>query len=302
MLLPRFPQAALLSLLLVAGCSSSGSGNEAGELFIESCSLGCNNGETGDQVFCAIINTFQNQEVSVVFSEPIDMSTVTPTTFRVVKVSNGTSPLGTYLQDPNNPRRVIFRPDLSFDELGNPLFGFEPDTAYAVNIPGANQGDSPPFIQGSNGKANSTRLQCTILTDQGIVDLVPGPPQVDLRVDVVTEYDDDDNPIDFELNVPADGATDVFRLSEIRFDFLDVMNPATLVNPSTSQAPFIQVAVDSDGQLGTEDDRLTVVGSYEVSLDLALLPHAGRLHAARRLPVGGVTPTPCSSRRGVSRS
>jgi len=271
MLLPRFQKAALLPLAFAAGCSSSGNSGAGDVMYIESCSLGCNNGEAGDQIFCTLINTYQNQEVSVVFSESVDMSTVTPTTFRVVKVSNGTSPLGTYLQDPNNPRRVIFRPDLSFDELGNPLFGFEPDTAYAINIPGANQGDAPPFIRAANGKLNSTRLQCTILTDQGIVDLVPGAPQLELSVDVVTAYDADENPIEFEFDVPADGATNVFRFSDIRFKFLDIMNPATLVNPSTGQAPFIRVAIDSDGQLGTEDDRLTVVGEFEVSLELSLL-------------------------------
>ena len=91
--------AGLLSILglqfSLSGCSHGSGDNEAGQfggdMHVVSCSLGCTNGNGGEQVFCSIINTFQNQEISVSFSEPIDLFSVNSSSFRVVNVANGTS-------------------------------------------------------------------------------------------------------------------------------------------------------------------------------------------------------------------
>jgi len=153
--------ALVLGALLGAALSSCSSGNEAGEfggdLFVTSCSLGCTNGQGGQQVFCSIVNTFRNQEIAVEFTEPIDIFSVNASSFRVVDIENGTSPDGEFFQDPVSPRRLIFRPALTFDNLGNPVYGFEPNRAYQITIPGQDQGDNPPFVTSVSGRVNRSR-------------------------------------------------------------------------------------------------------------------------------------------------
>ncbi len=262
--------AGLLAAVVLGACSSSEGGN-LGTMFVDSCSLGCTNGRGGEQVFCSIVNTYQNQEVSILFSEDVDLSSVSASSFRVVNVANGTTPVGTFLIDPFTPKRLIFRPDLTFDLLGNPEFGLEPDTSYQITLPGEAQGDTPPFIQSVGGRNNQSRVDCTILTDQGIVDPVPGDPQLEVTVDVVTAYDADRNPVEFDFDVAASGAVDVFRKSDIVFTFHDIMNVATLLNPSTGASTFITIMVDPDGQLGTVEDRVPVTGTFFFNLDLERL-------------------------------
>jgi hypothetical protein len=227
-----------LPALLTTACSTS-SGSNQGVLYIESCNLGCTNGVDGVQVFCQIVNTYQNQEISIVFSQAVDLSSVNASSFRVVNVGNGTSPVGTFVVDSSNPRKLVFRPDLTFDEVGNPEFGLAPDTAYQVTVPGVRQGDSGPFITSLGGRPNQSRLQCTILTDQGLIDPVPGPPSVSVRVLSADVYacDEDDTPLDLlaplaALGAPADGSVNVCSKSPIVMTFRDVMNVATLLNPT----------------------------------------------------------------------
>lgn len=237
-------------------------------MFVETCSLGCSSGQGGSQVFCSIVNTSQNQEIAVLFSNPVDPLSVNASSFRVVKVATGTTPLGTFVIDALNPRRLIFRPDLSFGPSGIPEFGLEANTAYQITIPGESQGDNPPFITSTAGRPNQSRLQCTILTDQPPVDPVPGPPTVELSVTVVTATDSMGNPIAFQSGVALDGANDVWRFSLIEFLFHDIMNPATLLNPSTGQSSTIFVQVDGDDDLATVDDRSPVAGRFEVDVDI----------------------------------
>ncbi len=239
-------------------------------MYVVSCSLGCTNGLGGDQVFCSIVNTFQNQELSILFSEPIDLFSVNTSSFRVVNVANGTSPSGQFFLDPLDPRRLIFRPSLSFDQNGNPIFGFEENTSYQITLPGTSQGDSPPYIQSQGGKPNLSRMECTILTSEGIIDPVPGAPSAEVRVTVVTSYDANGNPNGFQNDVlaPKDPElTNVFRSTQIEMRFNDIMNVATLVNPSTGEAPFIQIEIDDDGSLATLSDRTEVDGIYTFSVD-----------------------------------
>ena len=139
----------LLTFPLLAACSVGGE-NEAGvfggQMHVVSCSLGCTSGQGGQQVFCSVINVFQNQEIAVFFAEPVDLFSVNTSSFRVVNVANGTSPTGQFLLDPTNARRLIWRPSLTFDQLGNPQFGLLPNTSYQVTIPGASalkSGTSP---------------------------------------------------------------------------------------------------------------------------------------------------------------
>ena len=272
----RLLAAAALSLLLpLSSCSGSsdsgtGSSDSGGDMFVVSCSLGCTNGLGGDQVFCSIVNTFQNQELSILFSEPIDLFTVNTSSFRVVNVANGTSPSGQFFLDPLEPRRLIFRPSLSFDDNGNPIFGFQENTSYQITIPGTAQGDGPPFIQSQGGRSNLGRMQCTILTSEGIIDPVPGAPSVKILVSRVVSYDGDGNPDEIEHDVIATKdpeLVDIYRDTTIQFSFNDIMNVATLLNPSSGQSPFILVEIDDDGTLATLNDRVAVDGTYLFSVD-----------------------------------
>ncbi|MFT5199269.1 MAG: hypothetical protein ACI87O_001935, partial [Planctomycetota bacterium] len=221
------------------------------------------------------------------FTEPVDIGTVSASSFRVVNVDNGTTPVGEYFLDPVNPNRVVYRPALTFDLNGNPSFGFNPNTAYGITIPGELQGDTGPFIRGLTGRVNQSRMQCTILTTDQVTDPVPGDPVVEIFVDYVTEYTGGvpteinrvANNFGFFDNFGTDGLADnqindgnevidVLRTGTVYMLFKDVMNPATLANPVTQTAPFVTIRTDPDGDLADATDRLPpVAGFYRVSVD-----------------------------------
>ncbi len=241
---------------LLGACKKSDSG-ASGAMFIESCTLNCSsNGATGGQVSCGVINTFQNQEIGVLFSKPVDLLSVNNQSFNITDAANGTVPAGTYLIDPFNPRRVIFRPSLTFDASGNPVFGFKAGSSYRIVLSGTQQGDSAPFVESSGGSENGTRLDCTITTDQGISDPVAGPPRVDVFVNTIAG-----------LAQPANGATGVLLDSRITMVFNDLMAIGTLVIPGTGQSPFITVKLDPDGNIANTSDQVLLGGSYTFHLD-----------------------------------
>ena len=276
--LAPFSQATLALVAVLAavvpsgGCSpaSSTSTNLPQPMHVLSCSLGCSDGTGGVLVGCSIINTFRNQEISVLFSADIDLFSVNASSFRVLDISNGTSPPGEFSIDPFNSRRLIFRPALNFDSNGNPQFGFGAFTSYLVTIPGQAQGDPPPYITSTSGRVNQSRLQCTIETSNEILDPVPGPPSVQIFTDVLLGYDGLNNPILAKDQLVNGGTllTDVWpgtnaKLPTIRFVFDDIMNLASVVNPQTGTSPFIYVEVDNNGDLASSDDRVTHDGTFE---------------------------------------
>ncbi|MBK7878172.1 MAG: Ig-like domain-containing protein [Planctomycetes bacterium] len=276
--------------LLLTGCSgggsSSGSGAGGGTMFIQTCSLGCSSGTAGSQVSCSIVSTSVNNELSIYFSEPVNPNSITSTTLQLIDVNSGQVPVGTRFVDPNNPRRVVFRPLITFDATGSPTFGFEANKTYRITIPGQAQGDSAPFITSLAGKANRSRMQCDIQTNQGVIDLVPGAPVATVEVDLAVTGTVDPN--DRIEDQPADGATDVWRSSTIRIIFNDVMNPVTLLNQITHQATFITTKIDPDGNLGTTADQVPFPGSYDLQLDLDNLRTILTFTAPTGLPSGGI--------------
>ncbi len=154
-----------LVLVLVAG---AGAPAPAGEMFIESCNLGCSNGSGGQEVTCDVFHIYASQEIRVRFSKPVDLGSVDSSSFRIVDVTNGIVAVGTFLLDEVDSRTLIFRPDLHFDGAGNPVWGFESNSPYQILIPGEAQGDSAPLIQSTDGFANQSRMSCTVLTDLGV--------------------------------------------------------------------------------------------------------------------------------------
>ena len=277
------------SLALLAACGNDGGGGGGGggggSLFVQSCSLGCSSGQGGAQVSCAIVNTFQNQELSLLFSEPVAIGSVTTSSFRIVDVVTGQVPNGTFLLDPTNPRRVIFRPALIFTVGGAVEFGFDMGASYQVFLPGTAQGDPPPFVESTSGAENRSRLLCSITTDQGVADSVPGPPQVAAFVDVV------DVGGAVLPDQPADGTVNVSLGTDITFTFNDLMDIGSLIQPGTGTSPSISVVVDGDGDPITTGDQVGVAGTYTFDVDLAQLTTTVVFHPSAGLPSAG-TGTP----------
>jgi len=268
---------------ILSSCSGGGSGG--GGMFVQSCTLGCSNGEGGSQVSCGIVNTYQNQDISVSFSQPVSaLSLSVNNSMQVIDTVTGAIPPGTRLVDPNNPYRAIFRPKLAFDSQGNPSFGFGDDSSYQIRIPGTAQGDAGPYIESDQGQLNQSRMLCTITTDQGLIDPVPGAPSVDILVTVngVPNPVNVDDPTaclasDPNCNFPQPAGTvipteggrliDVATSSQIRMIFNDLMNIGTIVLPSTGQAPFITVKTDADGDPSTTADQVALGGTYQFQID-----------------------------------
>ena len=283
-------RAGLTALAATALLSACGGGSDGGGVFeITACApLGCST-PGGVQVACGVTDIAVNQELRITFSRPVDLSSVNSSTFRVLD-GLGVTPPGEFLLDQNDPSVLIYRPELTFDSSGNPVFGLTSNESYEITIPGVQNGDSGPFIRSANGSENQRRMRCTVSSSLPVLDLNPGAPVADVRVNVVTGYDADDNPSTFETGVIAGGATNVFRLSPIVFRFTDVMNPGTLVNPVTGQSDFIEIIVDGDGSTGTTNDQVPVEGSFVLNIDSQSLSTEVTFFPSLGYPSAGADP------------
>ncbi len=276
----RIARAPWLSGLVLLFCGCSSGGDEGGaSFFVETCSLGCSNGQGGSQVGCGVANTFENADVGLLFSDPVDLASVDKQSFQVFDVSTAVVPAGTFLLDSTNPRRLIFRPKLSFDQSGSPVFGFEQNGVYTIRLNGTSQKDQGPFVQSQSGRENEARVLCTITTDQGIIDPKPGKPDVALFVDTTSAN-----------HVPANGATNVKTSSKIFVEFDELMTIGTILVPATGQPPFITLEFDSDGLLSTTFDRSPLIGSFTYSIDQSQQTTLAIFTPLGGLPSGGSNP------------
>ncbi|WP_145200857.1 hypothetical protein [Planctomycetes bacterium Poly30] len=264
----------------LSGCTGAAGTEFSGDLFIESCSLACTDGASGAAVSCSIVDVTENQEISVLFSEPIDPATVNASSLQVIDVDNGTTPDGLRFVDPLNPNRVIFRPTVSFETGVN--FSFLRNRSYEILIPGVAQGDAGPYIRSIVGRPNQSRLLCTVDTSQGVSDTVPGDPSVEVFVDTLTLdtsgnpiLDGNGNPVLTRKQLGADFATKVENIalnSNVYFEFNELMNLPTVANNQFMTSPFIAVELDGDGNLATAgSDRSRIEGNYTVTVDQELL-------------------------------
>lgn len=262
----RIAAAAALGALAACGGSSSSTpgGVDAGpigsssSLTIVACSLGCSPDTSGAPIGCAISEVFVNQVIAVEFDKPIDPDSLSPLSFRVVS-ETGSTPLGEYVVDPTNPRRAQFRPLVTFGSDGFPQFGFNPSLSYKVEIPAS---DGPGaigfFVTGLGGEPNGTPLSCTVTPSLAVQDLAPGAPEVAVTIEELSVggavYNGFDQP---------DGVAPAARL---RFEFDDVMNPATLANAVTKQSDFIEVRLDLDGDLTDAADQIAIPGTFDLEI------------------------------------
>ena len=160
------------ALLQLSSCFG-GSSSSSQAMEIQACSLGCSSAFIGGQFSCGITDIAVNQEIRVVFSSPIDLGSVSNDTFQVVETTTGVTPPASFRLDPNDPRVVIYRPNLSFDSGGNPVFGLTEGGSYRIRIPGSEE-DPGPYIRSQDGRSNATRMSCFVLASQGVSDAKPG--------------------------------------------------------------------------------------------------------------------------------
>lgn len=276
--------AALAFLLPACSSGDSASGPNGNAMFILTCSLGCPSGAGGQEVHCTPISIAPNQEFVVTFSQTVDPNSVTSETFNIIDTFSGATPLGTRLVDPVDPRRVIFRPAITFDSQGNPTFGFSPGASYSIVIKGTEQDPTGPYIRSTTGKSNASRMSCQMATSTSPVDYVPGAPSVEVQVDLAHAPNDDPA---LWADQPADGAVDVWSQSTIRLVFDDIMNPVTLANQATHQATFVTIKVDVDGDLSTTIDQVSLSGIYVVTIDLANLRTVLTFTSSSGMPSSG---------------
>ncbi len=273
--------------LFLASCSSGSDGPNSEDIpgsstmTIQSCVLGCNGPATGP-LSCAINEVFVNQDIWVEFTNPVDLTSVTNSTFQIVENSTGIAPSGSFLIDPNNSRRVIFRPNLTFDASGNPNFGLNAASVYRITIPGVLGGGQGPFIENLNNSPNQVVLDCFVGSGLGIFDAVPGAPTVETFIDVR-----DETGAVVEV-LPMAGAESVPINSSLRFEFNDLMNPAALVNPSTNTSNTLRVLLDLDGDPTGFEDQVELPGTYELILDENINRTIVQYFPSGNLPTSGL--------------
>jgi hypothetical protein len=254
---------------------------------IVGCSLQCNDsaGSPGAQVSCGVTNVAVNQEIRITFTNPIDPNTVTNNSFQLTESGTGKTPSGGFDVDPLDPRILIYRPQLTFDSAGLPIFGLTENQTYLFKVPGTVLDRLGPYIRSVDGAANTSRLLCTLVATEGVRDANPGRPRAGI---FVLRKDNDGDPSDGDfvrtgedengIPIPGEtvgdprffnavGATHVHRDSPVRFLFDDVMNPATLANPVSGVSDFIRAFVDADGDPTDRSDQVPMLGAFQVTID-----------------------------------
>ena len=299
MTIPRFAATSILVAICLVSRSLAGQRHPLpqsldaqrarGTFEIVSCSLGCAAGVSG--ISCSIKQVHVNEVLRLTFNRPIDPGSVNNNSFRLID-STGRTPAGSFSLDRLDPRTLVYRPQLTFDSAGNPMFGLEFGRVYLLSVPGTNVDPLGPYITSEDGLPNRLRMQCSLVASLGVADAAPGRPAAKLSVRVVTERDPVTGaPIAF-ASVPAEGAVDVWRQSPIEIDFADLMNPATLAHPVTGQSSFIRVHFDPDGDLQDPSDQVPVAGSFALALDQERITTRAHFQAQGGLPASGVQRVP----------
>lgn len=271
-----FPLAATAAAFALLSCSSGGgSSGGSGGFRIVSCSLGCTSRGSCSQNQVAL-----NQEIKLRFSDQVDPGTVNKFSFSVIDASTGQEPTAIYAVSDSE---VLFRPQITFNSNGNPVFGLTAGRNYLLNVYSSNSSSTGELIRSRSGKANSLALSCQISASQGVIDPVPGQP----TVEAFLEQQPASAP--GTLN-PLNGAVDVPVGSNVVLTFDDLMNPATLVNPVTGTSNFLQLVVDLDGNLQTANDQRVVPSRFSIALDQVALRTIVRIDPNPLLPGPGNDP------------
>ena len=140
------PGAALLSLFLF---SCGGSGGGSGSLKIVSCTLGCaGSGPGGDgQVSCGIADVYVNGELRVTFSQPIDPDSLSSFSMQITELGTGKNPTAKRFVSSSDPNTIVYRPSLTFDSSGGPVFGLAADKTYTLKLPGKVEDPGAKYVR-----------------------------------------------------------------------------------------------------------------------------------------------------------
>ena len=265
----------LLGLLLVVPASGAGPAQRSrqapgmaalGPTFeIVSCSLGCASSQS--QISCATTAIHENEELRVTFNQPVDPASVSNNSFQMTETGTGRTPPASFALDPLDPNTIVYRPQLTFDSAGNPLFGLIPGRTYLLKLPGTTLDPLGPYVTSIDGVPNRTRMLCTLVASLGVQDVVPGRPLAKIYVRVVVERDPVTGQPTRFARVPAEGATEVWRRGPVEILFADLMNPATVANPVTGTSTAIRFFFDPDGNVMDRSDQVPVPGTFTLTLD-----------------------------------
>lgn len=257
---------------------------------IVECSLGCVPGPAG--FVCAETEIHVNETIRITFNQPVALASVSPNSFQVVDLSTGATPPAAFSLDPRDPSTLVWRPQLSFDSEGNPVFGLVDDHVYLLKLPGVLQDPLGPYVSSLDGAPNQIRLQCTVVASLGLEDAVPGRPSSKLTVVAVIERDPvTGEPLEL-ATVPAAGAVDVWLQSPLEIGFGDLMNPATLLNPVTGQSHTIRVWLDPDGNLLDVSDQVPILGAFTLQIEQDRPATLVRFQPTGAWPPSGTTRRP----------
>lgn len=227
-ILTAFPAILALTLGSCLG-GSGGSSTVSGAFGLTVCSLGC-----GGTSFA--ISTWQaNKDIVFTFNQEVDPASVNFSSISLTSVSDGSSPLGSFLVD---GARVTFRPAL-LETSGGLTFGFTDGFTYRVEIPSS----GPNVIHSRTGRPNSNFLRGTI-TIQGIADLVPGPPTI----------------VSYDPNTEDPPVNSSFPITIV---FGDILRTSQLADPLTGASALVTVAV-ADSESGGSSE---IPGLFVASLD-----------------------------------
>lgn len=256
-----------------------------GTFEIVSCSLGCVPGTSG--ITCGTTEIHANEELRVTFNQPVALTSLSNASFQMIEVGTGRTPPATLTLDPQDASTLVYRPQMTFDSAGNPLFGLMDGRVYFLKLPGTDLDPLGPYVTSLGGLPNRTRLQCTLVASLGVVDVVPGRPVVKLTVQVVLERDPVTGEPTRVATVPAEGATEVYRQGPLDMLFADVMNPASIANPVTGQSSFIHVRFDPDGNVQNVSDQVPVPGLFTLTIDTLRSSTRVVFRATGGLPASG---------------
>ena len=262
---PRFGALIVLAVALGAAALARVQGEnvaraaagEADRFRIVSCSLGCSS--PGNQVTCSTVNVHVNPELRIDFSQAIDWTSLGAPAFQVFAVGTGSSPSASLLLDPKDAQTLIWRPQVTFDIQGNPIFGLSQGSSYQLIIPGALVDPLGPYITSVHGLPVENRMQCTLSATLGIRDYVPGPPLATITVDVVIPSDPGTTLLE---PAAAEGARNVSLATDIELAFDDVMYLGTLITPATGSSSSVVI--------GRAPDPVAdpIAGQFSFSIDL----------------------------------
>ncbi|MBK9385501.1 MAG: hypothetical protein IPN34_11890 [Planctomycetes bacterium] len=270
-----FPLAASAAAFALIGCDSGGGSGGTSGFRVISCSLGCTSRGTCSQNQVAL-----NQEIKLRFNDQVDPGSVNKFSFSVIDASTGQEPTAIYAVTDSE---VLFRPQITFNSNGNPVFGLSSGRDYLLNVYSSGSSSTGELIRSRSGKANSLALSCRITASQGVIDPVPGQPSVQAFL----QQDPAAAPGTLD---PLSGAEGVSVGSNVVLTFDDLMNPATLVNPVTGTSNFLQLAVDLDGNLQTTADQREVPSRFSIALNQVDLTTLVRIDPTPLLPGPGSDP------------